>query len=375
MSRDKQRSRINYQWKEGSQGTNKRINESTIKQLNSNIMDKKVSTTNTKAQILEAYDELMKKLEEKSNDNPKEVQQRNEQRKIVDSSQENTEKSILKDITGIKTSFLDSIEKVQENLLDEYKKLSTIQEAIGIEKKKLDDLYGLSSNTDSLAAILLAQKESKQKFDEEMKETKDAFDREMAELKSKWDKEKVERESQIKEETDLQKKLKKREEEEYDYGLEQKRKKEADEYKMIKLLQEKELKEKKNAFEKDFAEREKDIKEKEKEYAELKKANEDFPKEIEKSIINARTELENRLNTAFKFEKELLAKETEGIFNLKNLQIKTLENKITEIEAQLKAAGQKVDISEKSVKDIAIKAIDSSSKIQFLEKEKSEKEK
>jgi len=338
-------------------------------------MDKKVSTTNTKAQILEAYDELMKKLEEKSNDNPKEEQQRNEQLKMVESAQKNTEKSILKDITGLKTSFLDSIEKVQENLLDEYKKLSTIQEAIDIEKKNLDDLYGLSSNTDSLAAILLAQKESKQKFDEEMQKTKDAFDREMAELKSKWDKEKVERESQIKEETELQKKLKKREEEEYDYELEQKRKKEADEYKMIKLQQETELKEKKNAFEKDFAEREKDIKEKEKEYAELKKANEDFPKEIEKAVINARTELENKLNTASKFEKELLAKDTEGIFNLKNLQIKTLENKITEIEAQLKAAGQKVDISEKSVKDIAIKAIDSSSKIQFLEKEKSVNEK
>ena len=333
-------------------------------------MDKKVSTTNTKAQILEAYDELMKKLEEKSNDNPKEVQQRNEQRKTVDSAQKNTDKFILKDISGLKTSFLESIEKVQENLLLEYKNLSTIQEAIGIEKKNLEDLYGLSSNTDSLAAILLAQKENKQKFDEEMEETRDTFNRDMAELKLKWDKEKLERELQIKEETELKKKLKKREEEEYDYALVQKRKKEDDEYNMKKLQQETELKEKKNAFEKDFAEREKDIKEKEKEYAELKKGSEDFPKEIEKAVINARTELENKLNSSFKFDKELLAKETEGILNLKNLQIKTLENKITEIEVQLKAAGQKVDVSEKSVKDIAMKAIDSSSKVQFIEKEK-----
>jgi len=338
-------------------------------------MDKKVSTTNTKAQILEAYDELMKKLEEKSNDNPKEVQQRNEERKTVDSAQKNTDKSILKDISGLKASFLDSIEKVQENLLLEYKKLSTIQEAIGIEKKNLEDLYGLSSNTDSLAAILLAQKENKQKFDEEMKETRDAFVSEMAELRSIWDKEKLERESQIKEDTELKKKLKKREEEEYDYALIQKRKKDTDEYNIKKLQQETELKEKKNTFEKDFAEREKDIKEKEKEYAELKKASEDFPKEIEKAVINARTELENKLDTSFKFDKELLAKETEGILNLKILQIKTLENKITEIEAQLKAAGQKVDVSEKSVKDIAMKAIDSSSKVQFIEKEKGVNEK
>lgn len=41
-------------------------------------MERTVSEKNTKAQILEAYEKLLKKVEEKSNDNPREVQQRTE---------------------------------------------------------------------------------------------------------------------------------------------------------------------------------------------------------------------------------------------------------------------------------------------------------
>jgi hypothetical protein len=40
------------------------------------------------------------------------------------------------------------------------------------------------------------------------------------------------------------------------------------------------------------------------------------------------------------------------------------------MEAQLKATSQKAEISEKSVKDIALKAIESAGKIQMVEKEK-----
>ena len=333
-------------------------------------MDKKISTTNTKAQIIQAYNELLKKLEEKSQDNPKEVQERKEAAKTVESAQRNSEDSIIKEIVKIKTSFTEALDKIKGNLTDEYKKLADIQAAIKIEKKHLEDLYGISTNADSFAAILLAQKESREKFEEEMKVTEENFENEMAEAKAKWSKEKVEVDAQIKEEKDQIQKARKREEEEYNYTLQQKRKKEADEYELKKLQLESGLKEKKLSFEKEFAEREKEILEKEKEFAELKKVTEQFPKELEKAVKEAVAELETKLTTEFQYEKSLTAKETEGIIKLKDLQIETLQNKIKEMEAQLKATNQKADVSEKSVKDIALKAIESSAKIQVVEKEK-----
>ncbi|MCD4735317.1 MAG: hypothetical protein K8R53_04700 [Bacteroidales bacterium] len=337
-------------------------------------MDKKISTSNTKAQIIEAYNELLKKQQEKSEDKPKEVQQRKEAAKTVESAQSNSEAGIIKDIAGLKTSFLDSLEKVQDNLTAEYKKLAEIQEAIKIEKKNLEDLYGLSSNADSFAAILLAQKESHEKFAEETKTAKETFELEMAETKAKWNKDKTARETQIKEENEFQKKIRKREEEEYNYDLQQKRKKETDEYSLKKVQQEADLKEKKIAFEREFAEREKDIIEKEQEYNTLKKASEIFPKELEKAVQQANKELEEKLVTEFNYKEELLAKETEGQIKLKELQIATLENKIKEIENQVKLSNQKAETSEKSVKDIALKAIESSTKVQIVEKERTMKE-
>ena len=337
-------------------------------------MEKKISTTNTKAQIIEAYNELLKKKEEKSQDNPKEVQQRKEAANTVESAQKNSEDEIVKDITKIRTSFIGSLDIIEDNLTAEHKKLAEIQEAINIEKKHLEELYGISTNADSFAAILLAQNESREKFEEERKATKEAFENEMSETKVNWGKEKSEKETLLKEEKEQNQKAKKREEEEYTYNLQQKRKKETDGYELNKLQQEAELKEKKLILEKEFAEREKEILENEKEFAGMKKASEQFPKELEKAVKEAIVETEARLNTEYKYEKNLTTKEAEGTINLKDLQISTLETKIKEMESQLKSASQKADVSEKSVKDIALKAIESSVKVQVVEKEKFVKE-
>lgn len=337
-------------------------------------MSKNVTSSSTKAQILEAYENVLKKLEEKSTDNPKEVQQRKEAVKTVEAARKNTDASILNDIATLKARFAESLDKMQESLMKEYKTLSDIQAAIAIEQQSLQDLYGLKSNADSLAAILLAQKESKEQFIADMKIARDKFDGERAESKLKWDKEKKEAAEYLKEEQNLVQKRRKREEDEYQYATKQLRKKENDHYELKKMQLEAELTDKKFTFEKEFAEREKSIMEREKDYAELKKLADSLPKEIEKAAQNAKSELETRLKLEFKYEKTLLAKENEGLLQLKDLRIETLENKVKEIESQMKLLSQKSEISEKSVKDIAMKAIESSSRIHVVEKEKQNKD-
>jgi len=332
-------------------------------------MNAKPSTSNTKAQILEAYDELLKKLQEKSEDKPKEIQQRKDAVKTVESAQKNTEEKIINGISTLKASFNESLEKIQESLTAEYKKLADIQAAIKIERQNLEDLYGLSTNADSFAALLIAQKESREKFEDEMKAAKVVFETKMAEVKAQWEKEKADREEQIKEEKALAQKIRKREEEEYLYNLQQKRKKESDDYELKKTQLETGLRDKKLAFEKEYAEREKSIAEKEQEYAVLKNAADNFPKELEKAVQQAKADLEARLTTEFKHQTELKSRETDGIVQLKNLQITTLENKIKEMESQGKVLSQKAETAEKSVKDIAIKAIESTSKTIILEKD------
>ena len=124
---------------------------------------KKISSSNTKAQILDAYDDLMKKIKEKTADDPKKEQKQKEEIKTVEKAQSSSTTNIMKDVSSIKNFFNEALDNIQTGLLREQDELTTIQEAIKIEKKNLEDLYGISTNTDSLAAIILAQKETKER--------------------------------------------------------------------------------------------------------------------------------------------------------------------------------------------------------------------
>ena len=125
-------------------------------------MSQKVNLTNTKAQIFEAYNKLLKQLEEKAADNPKEIKARVEKKQTVEKAAANNETAISKNIASLKASVSSVLENLEQSLNREYKRLSEIQEAIRIEQERLKELYDISANTDTLAAILLAQKEKKQ---------------------------------------------------------------------------------------------------------------------------------------------------------------------------------------------------------------------
>jgi hypothetical protein len=333
-------------------------------------MEQPVSEKNTKAQILEAYEKLLKKVEQKSNDNPKEVQQRKQDTQTVEKATKTTEGEIETQIAKIKSDFVSALEIIEKELADERKKLETIQNAIQIEEKRLDDLYGISVNADSLSAILLAQKEQKEQFEQEMAARKEELSSQIAQTRAAWEKEKAAHDEVLKAEKENLAKMRRREEEEYAYNTQQKRKKEEDEYLQMKNRQEAELKEQKIAFEKEVAEREKQLKESENELATLRALAESFETKLAEAVQKAQAETEKRLQSVYAYEKQLREKEVEGILNLKDHQIQALQSKIKEMEQQLKEASTKVDVSEKTVKDIALKAIESANKTQFVEREK-----
>ncbi|RLD30530.1 MAG: hypothetical protein DRI73_10210, partial [Bacteroidetes bacterium] len=63
-------------------------------------MVKKVSPSSTKAQILEAYDEVLQQLQEKVADNPKELKEREEKQKLVEKATAKNEPEISKNISS-----------------------------------------------------------------------------------------------------------------------------------------------------------------------------------------------------------------------------------------------------------------------------------
>ena len=289
--------------------------------------------------------------------------------------------TIVKGISELKVGLSSSLDQLGEKFVSEFKKFEDLQEAINTEKQNLEDLYQLSASTDSLSVMLLAQKEKREEFeqdldsrktesDDKISSEKERFETEMAEKKATWKKEQEDFKQNQKEEIEETKKNRKRDDEEYQYTLKTTRKKESDLYEEKKAKLEKELIEKKTTFEKEFAERESHIKQAESELKELRSKNDAFPTELEKAVKDVIKVTTEKLETSFRFEKELKEKETSGELRLKDQIIDTLKAKIKDMETTVKEFSQKSVAAETSVKDIAMKAIESSSKPYFIEKNK-----
>ena len=343
-----------------------------------------VSEKSTKAEILKAYDALLKGVQNAKADVPKQVQEEKQRKETLDKVAKVSNEGIVKSITTLKTDLSNSLDEILRNLSDEFRKLEEIRAAIALEKQSLDDLYSLSANTDSLAAMLLAQKEKKEKFEQEMKLKEDTFVNEMNSKKEQWESAKVRQKTEEKEYTDELTKRRKREEEEYIYNLKIRRQKEQDEYDTKKsqlekeltdqkLQFEKELTDKKLQFEQEVSSRELNLKNSEAELAELRKNNVEFPVKLEKALKDKETEISKQLQTKYGFDIQLKEKQYEGDIRLKDQMIISLQEKIKEQQDQLKENTDKANRAEANVKDIAVKAIENASKVRMIAT-KSEKE-
>ncbi|OJV37787.1 MAG: hypothetical protein BGO33_07485 [Bacteroidia bacterium 43-41] len=329
-------------------------------------MEKVVTEKNTKAEILTAYDVLLKKVQEEKSNVPKQVQEERKKNEIVEKVTDFSNEGIAKGITNLKSSLIHSLDELQAHLSNEFKKLEEIRAAIAVEKQYLEDLYSLSANADSLAAMLLVQKEKKESFETGMKEKEEAFNREMNEKKGLWEEAKARQKSEEKEYLDELTNRRKREEDEYQYNLKIVRQKEKDEYEAKKAQLEKELVDRKYAFEQEISQREQAVKMAEIEINGLRKETAEFPGQLEKALKAKEQEVTNALQNKYEFEIKLSNKQSEAEIRLRDQMIESLQQKKQEMQAQLKEYSDKANRAEEGVKDIALKAIESAAKIKTI---------
>ena len=230
----------------------------------------------------------------------------------------------------------------------------------------MTDLYEIKINTDSLAALLHAQKEKGCAFDADMKERSVAFEQEMTQKRVIWKKEHDEFELSRKEYEQQTRKSRQREEDEYIYQRDLARQKERDQYSLEKELLEKELSTKRTALEQEFATREANIATQEQEFNALKQKAEQFPEQLQKAIQDTTSTVTERLAFKFDYETKLAQKEVEGERKLSHQMITALEAKIAQLESQAKHLSDKSNQANLQVQDIAVKAIESASLQRFI---------
>lgn len=299
---------------------------------------KSVSNSNTKAQILKAYEELVKELKEEKAENSALKRKIEEKEKLVRKVKEQSQEESQLSISSIREAINNQLDQLEHQLTEEQQKFRNLQEAIKIEKSNLENLYNIKIESESLEALIITNRQTKEKLEREIEEKKQALQKEIEETKLKWD----------------------REQEAYDYNLGIIRRNEEDEYKQKKVRQEKELSELKATFEQEMSEREKAMAEKEQEYNRLKVEAEQFDARLKQKEEEVQSRVSQQLAQEFEYRQKLEVKDLEAELKLSKQAIESLNAKVQEQQQFINELTSRTENASQQVKDIAMKAIENS---------------
>lgn len=334
---------------------------------------KKLTEKSTKAEILEAYNELLKEkaapktqatttVVEKTQVEKPQVQQPKtvmNQSQSLQQRMNNTLESLMK----IQLGFGSAASELSEQLTTRAAKLSEIQESVAKEIEELKQLHNLEIAEETLDTLIASYEENAKAYQSEYNQRFEVLSQEISESRNTWEKEQEEHQRTVKERDDNQQKTRQRDGAEYKYNLELERKLTQDEYEQQQKSLYKDLEEFKQAIEKQWLEREKAISEREKQFEESKAKVEAFPKEKEAAIKKASEEGKGIAHYQAKVKSDLYAKEVEGQKRFYEQRLQSLEQTIQNQESRIANLSKQLESALKQVQDLAVKAIEGTSNV------------
>ena len=327
------------------------------------MMKNNITPKSTKAEVLGAYNKLIKEQENLLNrDRLEEKEDESKIDKVVKATK-NDKKDIIHKIADLKIDINNSLDDLSKNLVEEKIKLDEIQEAKKIELDSLKDLYEIKTNAKTLEALLILQKKQKEEFEEEIGQRKIELEKEIADKKIKWEKEQEDHCIQEKEKIRLLKIDKAREEDEYHYKIKIRDQKDKDDYEQKKIKIERELEQKQKQVNDDISQRLEVIKGQEEELRELKEAKKNYDKDLKDAVGTAQFETTKQLDTRYKYESQLKAKDSDATISLLNQMILSLKEKLTEKEKVLSSMQKQVGESQSHSQELAKKVVEGTSSV------------
>ena len=329
---------------------------------------KKMSMKNTKEEMLEAYGDVLKQLQEKR-ENEMKPEKKLEEKKIAETlktAEAMIAEGVVRELNNLKIDIGKTLTSISDSLEAQVIKLNTLQAAISAKENELREPYEIEKSAMSLAALIESQNLKKQEYLEEMEKKREALNGEMTTLRARWDKEQEEHDALVKERDAAENKRRAREKDEFDYAFKKEQQLLKDKAKYENDKWENEIKLKKETAEKELKSRELSIAEKEEELAELRKRAAAFPKELEFSVSKAVKEASEKILLEAKNKEELLKKQFEGEGNVFKVRNESLEKTVKEQNERIALLSQQLEAAYQKVQDIAVKTVEGSSSVKSL---------
>ena len=179
----------------------------------------KISSVNTKKEMLAAYNLLKERIQEqaKAELKPEKAKEEKKEKEIIQAADTVISDGVVKRISDLKVDIGIEFSDIAGKLEKETENYKKVKEAIEVKNKELKEIFEIERSAFSLAALLEAQKQKKIEFEEEMDQRKKFLEEEIKTAKAHWEKEKQQYLQALKEQKREDEKLRQRQKEEYDY--------------------------------------------------------------------------------------------------------------------------------------------------------------
>jgi hypothetical protein len=329
---------------------------------------KKLTTSNTKQEMLNAYNELLGQLEEQQEAESK-PEAKVEQRitaEAVAVADEITNEGVVNKVGQLRSDVGRLLAQVSEKLEEQTDRYAKISKAIAFKEKELAEIYEIQKSALSLAALIQAQQQKRDDFEAEMTAKREQLAEEIESTRAGWTDEKKRYEAELKERDAAETRRRKREEEEYRYAFAREQQLAKDQFADEKGKIERELADRKAEVEKDLAQRERAVADREAELNDLRRQVAAFPKQLDEAVARAVKETTARLQADAASREQLLQREFAGERNVSTTRIAALEQTVKEQAEHLARLSQQSERAYGQVQEIAVRAIEGSSSFKSL---------
>ncbi len=254
---------------------------------------KKLSATNTKQEMLDAYNDLLTQMEDKreSDATPEQKVAEKAVKQVVAVADALTADGIIHDISNLKAEVGKVLTTLSDRLEQETGRYDAVKRAIAEKEKELAEIYEIQKAASSLSALIEAHNLKKEEFEADMAARKEELAREIDETRQAWQTEKAKRTAEIKEQEAAEAKKRSRDKEEFEYNLQRERQSAQDAFEKEKAgleeetsRMEREIAQRREIADRELAGREQAIARQEQELADLRAQVAALPKELEITV-------------------------------------------------------------------------------------------
>ena len=265
---------------------------------------------------------------------------------------------ILQVLIQLQDNFGGAASNLSEKLTQEAIALEKVQTNLLEQEEQLTNLYDLDAEETDVDQLIQDYQHSEKDFDEAFNTRQGELDEELSIAQGEWKKEQENHRRLVKERDENASKNRQREAEEYLYNLQLERKRSAEIYDQDSRQLYQELADIQELQNKAWEEREEAIATREKEFSTLETKAESLEAELEAAIKKAKEEGKGIAHHQAKVKADLREKEVLGLKRSYELRLDFLEDTIQDQDDRIASLSKQLDAALKQVQDLAVKAIE-----------------